>query len=120
MAVKQLQVPANAGPDTQPSSIIPQVDGEGRSSYGAWIDNTILALEAAGWTRSGVDNRNLPRFTEPDLELKSKIERVELPVRDGEPIIVKQLVVPRARWDFQLEEAADIQRRREIDKRKTA
>ncbi len=110
-----MEVPVQESPPIQPEVSTPQ-NVQGVTSYGAWIDDSVALLTANGWTQAGLDARNIPMFTEPPQELKSKIEEVKLPTRDGDPITVRQLVVARPQWDYRLEEAADIQRRRDLDK----
>lgn len=97
----------------------PQLRSDGtapRTAYGELIDASVKYLADNGWRQSGSDGRNLPLFNDPTVaEAKSRVETRTLTEkdRDGEPIRVKQLVVPITDWDYKLEEAVAIQRDRD-------
>ncbi len=73
------------------------------------------ALEDAGWTLSGLDDKGDPMFADPMGvgQKATMIEAKELPTRDGEPTIVKQMVVPCSSWNYRLGEAFTIQQARD-------
>lgn len=73
-------------------------------------------LEEAGWTLAGLDDSGNPMFADPlgtGDRTGKMIEARELPNRDGEPTVIKQLVVPPVPWSYRLGEAFAIQQARD-------
>ena len=65
-------------------------------------------LEERGWVFAGTDDRGAPLFSDPqgagDRSGKYVVAK-ELPNRDGEPTVIKQMVVPPSGWAYRLGEA---------------
>jgi len=80
-------------------------------------------LEDNGWTLAGLDHKGDPVFADPlgaGDRRGTFIEARELPNREGEPQIVKQLVVPVSAWSYKLGEAFAIQQARDAKKQRVA
>ena len=108
MKAKQTVVPA-----PPPQSTVQQEDAAKCRAH----------IEAAGWTLSGLDGKGNPMFADPlgtgDRSGKF-VEAKELPNRDGEPTIIKQMVVPPTSWSLPLGEAFMVQQARDAAARKVA
>ena len=77
-------------------------------------------LEDRGWTFCGLDEKGGPMFADPlgtGDRMGKMVEARELPNRDGEPTIVKQMVVPPVSWNYRLGDAFSIQQARDAAKR---
>lgn len=104
------------------------------TTTGGWMDKMVEELLAKGWKVAGLDQRQLPKLSDPlgkaDLATGDFVTRnergrdvtrfeprqtvdVPLKTRDGNVEVFKQVVGPPIQFDYRVEEAYAIQRQRE-------